>query len=79
MHYHTFFSELLSWPDGIIVGNLIASVVWSSLFEWRLHIHHKKTDKAVSDRLDAQDVKLDEHHEDMKRHIDKRTNVETGL
>jgi hypothetical protein len=33
---------LLGWPAGIILGNLLASVVWSSIFEWRLRVHHKK-------------------------------------
>lgn len=40
---------LLGWPAGIILGNLLASVVWSSIFEWRLRVHHGKLHK----RLDA--------------------------
>jgi hypothetical protein len=34
--------EIFDWPSGIIVGNLLASLVWSSVFEWRLRVHHKK-------------------------------------
>lgn len=35
--------ELANWPNGIVVGNLIASVIWSAVFEWRLRVHHKNT------------------------------------
>jgi hypothetical protein len=42
MHIHTVFITLLGWPGGIILGNLLASVVWSSVFEWRLRKHHEK-------------------------------------
>lgn len=41
MHFHTFFVQILSWPNGIIVGNLLASVVWSTVFEWRLRVQNK--------------------------------------
>lgn len=34
--------EVFDWPGGIIVGNLLASVVWSSVFEWRFRKHTKK-------------------------------------
>lgn len=34
--------EICGWPNGIIVGNLMASVIWASAFEWRLRIHHRK-------------------------------------
>ncbi len=27
----TFFTTLFSWPDGIVVGNLIASALWAPL------------------------------------------------
>lgn len=40
--------EIGGWPNGIIVGNLMASVVWSAVFEWRLRFHHKK----IHHRLD---------------------------
>lgn len=33
---------LWNWPNGIVVGNLLASVIWASLFEWRLRRHHRK-------------------------------------
>lgn len=33
------FRDLLSWPDGIIVGNLIASAVWAT--PTFIHLHHK--------------------------------------
>lgn len=34
--------EMFDWPAGIVLGNLLASVIWSAVFEWRLRIHHKK-------------------------------------
>lgn len=41
--------ELLYWPGGIVVGNLIANVIWESprlgLMEWRLRKHHGNTAK----------------------------------
>ncbi len=48
--------EIFNWPAGIIVGNLLASVVWSALFEWRLRKHHGKT-------ISIMNAKLAEHHE----------------
>ena len=45
LYFHTFFVEILNWPNGIIVGNLLASIVWSLIFEWRLRIHRKGVQK----------------------------------
>jgi hypothetical protein len=42
MHYHYLVITLVGWPDGIILGNLLASVVWSALFEWRIRVHHNR-------------------------------------
>lgn len=33
---------LFNWPNGIVLGNLMASVIWAALFEWRLRVHHRK-------------------------------------
>lgn len=33
---------MFNWPSGIVVGNLIASVLWASIFEWRLKVHHHR-------------------------------------
>jgi uncharacterized membrane protein YciS (DUF1049 family) len=52
------FLELLGWPYGIILGNLLASVIWASLFEWRLRIHHDK----LHEKLDRIERKLNERH-----------------
>jgi hypothetical protein len=43
--------EILGWPNGIIVGNLMASVIWSSVFEWRLRVHHKRTKDHITHEL----------------------------
>lgn len=60
MHFHTFFYELFNWPNGIVVGNLLASVLWSAVFEWRLRVHRKKTNddhetllQRVMDKIDG--------------------------
>lgn len=34
--------EIGNWPNGIVVGNLMASVIWASVFEWRLRIHRRE-------------------------------------
>lgn len=44
--------ELLHWPDGIILGNLLASFVWSAVFEWRLRIHHRKIHESIHGKGD---------------------------
>lgn len=76
MHWATFGHvawQLLGWPAGIILGNLLASVVWSSIFEWRLGVHRKKTENAVDEKLASQnqDVSqiLSDHHDKIKEII----------
>jgi len=39
---------LFNWPSGIVLGNLLASVIWASVFEWRLRIHHRKIRQSVN-------------------------------
>lgn len=53
LYFHTFFVEVLGWPGGIIVGNLMASVVWSAVFEWRLRIHRKAVKKDMAAHHDS--------------------------
>ena len=43
--------EIFNWPAGIIVGNLLASVIWSSVFEWRLRKHHKKVHESFREHV----------------------------
>lgn len=70
MHWLTLFHNLLhfyhdcfDWPTGVVIGNLLASLLWVPV-QWigiriRLAAHHAE----VHDRLDAQDeymrVRLD--------------------
>lgn len=42
---------IFNWPNGIVVGNLMASVIWASLFEWRLKAHHKKLREHIESRI----------------------------
>ena len=73
MHWATFAHiawQLLGWPAGIILGNLLASVVWSSIFEWRLGAHRKKQNDEIHGKLldhkDDIQIMLDDHHEKIK-------------
>lgn len=65
--------QLLGWPAGIILGNLLASVVWSSVFEWRLKVHHKRIGKSVDRKLAVHQMvvadMLAAHHESIKEMI----------
>lgn len=29
--------QLFSWPNGVLVGNLLASIVWQPAFFWHLY------------------------------------------
>lgn len=53
--------ELFQWPEGIVVGNLIASVMWAT--PTFLHMHHK---------LNKQHQKIEELH----HHLIRRTHAE---
>ncbi len=52
-----FLWTLLRWPDGIIVGNLIASAIWAAPALWHLHRkldrHHAQR-AAERARIEAQ-------------------------
>jgi hypothetical protein len=41
------FDEILGWPNGIVVGNLMASAILGTFTEWRLRVHHRKTREYV--------------------------------
>lgn len=60
MHWHTFFVQILSWPNGIIVGNLLASVIWSAVFEWRLRVQQR----LLNHHHEAKIEELKKHHAD---------------
>jgi len=40
---------LFGWPNGIVLGNLLASVIWAVLFEWRLRIHHRRIRQSIQE------------------------------
>lgn len=56
--------QVFNWPAGIIVGNLLASVVWSSLFEWRLTRHHRKSRQHVEAHVRRIHERLDRESPD---------------
>lgn len=43
--------ELFYWPGGIVLGNLLANIIWESprtvILEWRLHKHHDRLMKKI--------------------------------
>ena len=41
-------SELFGWPNGIVVGNLIASAIWAAPALWHLH---RKLDAQHAERI----------------------------
>ena len=76
MHWATVVHilwQLLGWPAGIILGNLLASVIWAGLAEWRLTVHGRRTDKNVnkkiSDHQDDMKQILSDHHDSIKEMI----------
>lgn len=57
MHYQHFFTTLFSWPNGIVLGNLIASALWAT--PTLIHLHtklnrqHKEHLAAINGDTDA--------------------------
>jgi hypothetical protein len=70
---------LLYWPGGIILGNLLASLIWSSIFEWRLGVHRRKTDRNVDKKIAnhqlAMSDMLDVHHRKIVDHINNKLSM----
>lgn len=46
----TLLVTLFSWPNGIVVGNLIASAIWAAPALWHLH---RKLDRHHAEHLAA--------------------------
>lgn len=42
--------EMFAWPQGIVVGNLIASAITSSIVAMRNEVHHKRTQRLLAER-----------------------------
>ncbi len=57
-----FIKTLFHWPDGIVVGNLIASALWA--IPAILHL-----DRLAKKHHREHMAKLDKHHESLKEHI----------
>lgn len=51
-----FLLTLFGWPDGIVVGNLIASALWAAPalahLHWKINRHHREQ-LAARDGRDA--------------------------
>jgi hypothetical protein len=71
MHIKHVFLTLLAWPDGIILGNLLASLIWG--LPAILHLdrlarrHHKE-------HMDL----LDKHHREVKEWATKSSKEATN-
>lgn len=59
-----FIRTLFHWPDGIVVGNLIASAIWAT--PTVLHLRKK-----MNQNHEELKQKMREHHEAMKEHVKK--------
>lgn len=42
--------EMFAWPQGIVVGNLIASGITGSFIAFRNEVHHKRTQRLLKDK-----------------------------
>lgn len=71
--------QIFYWPGGIIVGNILANIIWepSRATVARFQLKHQTTSlKAHTDEQTiALHTKLDEHHDNLKKAIN--SNVET--
>lgn len=43
---------MFAWPQGIVVGNLIASGITSLIVILRNEVHHKRTQRLLTDSKD---------------------------
>lgn len=63
MHHHSAVVALLiilfGWPNGIVVGNLLANLAWLPAQYLGLHLKMRMHHAAVHARLDGQDAALD--------------------
>lgn len=74
--------DLFHWPDGIVVGNLIASLLWIPVQWTGMHLRLKAHSAATHARLDAQDDVLanqDVILADMREILDDLRSSQAGL
>lgn len=50
---------LWNWPNGIVLGNILASVIWAAAFEWRLRTHHRKLQETMHGERSTSDQTTD--------------------
>lgn len=48
--FHHIISEMFAWPQGIVVGNLIASAITSTIVVIRNEVHHKRTQRILREK-----------------------------
>lgn len=46
LNFGHFAWQAFYWPGGALIGNLLAQIIWSSIFDWP---HHRKTRKEIRD------------------------------
>ena len=65
-----FLATLFRWPEGIVVGNLIASVLWVPFTLVHLHRRSRKNLAAQTDELKAHVVEqLSSQTDEIKVHV----------
>lgn len=65
------FTTLFAWPAGIVVGNLIASVIWAT--PAFLHLHRK-----IDRNHNAHMALMRHHHEQVKQMLSAGAGADTG-
>jgi hypothetical protein len=82
IHYHYIWITLLGWPGGIILGNLLASLIWglpAILHLDRLAKKHHRQIVALQKMQHSEHMGvLAKHHKEMKEWVLKSSKGETN-
>jgi hypothetical protein len=59
-HLYLIFLTMFAWPAGIVLGNLMASLLWVPVQWAGIHLRLTAHNAAMQARMDAHDAKLTE-------------------